>query len=58
MCSIRKHQRPPVCGGLREKNRGFRTLNDADLRASLMQAQNMIDEMSDACYNMGNQTTL
>lgn len=23
-----------------------------------MQAQNMIDEMSDACYNMGNQTTL
>ena len=23
-----------------------------------MQAENMIDEMSDACYNMDNQTTL
>ena len=33
-------------------------LNDAVLRASLIQAQNMIDEMSDVCYNMDNQTTL
>ena len=58
MCSIGKHPRPPACGGLRGKNRGFRTLNDAVLRASLMPAENMIDEMSDACYNMDNQTTL
>lgn len=50
MCSIGKHPRQPACGGLRGKNRGFRTLNDTVLRASLMQAQNMIDEMSDACY--------
>ena len=58
MQSIGKHPRLPARGGLRGKNRGFRTLNDAVLRASLMRAENMIDEMSDACYNMGNQTTL
>lgn len=58
MKSIGKHPRPPDCGGLRGKSRGFRTLNDVILRTSLMQAQNMIDEMSDACYNMDNQTTL
>ena len=58
MCSIGKHPRPPACGGLRGENRGFRTLIDAVLRASLIQAQNMIDEMSDVCYNMDNQTTL
>lgn len=52
MCSIGKHPRPPACGGLRGKNRGFCTLNDTVLRASLMQAQNMIDEMSDGCYHM------
>lgn len=50
MKSIGKHPHPPACGGLRGKSRGFRTLNDAVSRASLMQAQNMIDEMSDACY--------
>lgn len=54
MCSTGKHPRPPACGGLRGKNRGFRTLIDAVLRASLMQAENMIDEMSDACYNVDN----
>ena len=58
MCSIGKHPNPPACGGLRGKNRGFRTLNDAVLWASLMRVENMIDEMSDACYNMGNQATL
>ena len=58
MCSIGKHPHPPACGGLRGKNRGFRTLNDAVLWASLMRVENMIDEMSDACYNMGNQATL
>ena len=50
MCSIGKHPRPPDCGGLRGKNRGFRILNDAVLWASLMRVENMIDEMSDACY--------
>lgn len=58
MCSIGKHPRPPACGSLRGKSKGFRTLNDTVLRTSLMQAQNMIDEMSDACYNMDNQTML
>ena len=57
MCSIGKHPRPPVCGGLRGNNRGFRTLNDVVLRASLMRTEKMIDEMSDACYTMDNQTT-
>ena len=32
MCSIRKQLHPPVCDGLRRKNRGFRTLNDTVLR--------------------------
>ena len=58
MCSIGKHPRPPACGSLRGKSKGFRSLIDAVLRASLIQAQNMIDEMSDACYNMDNQSTL
>lgn len=40
------------------KNRGFRTLNVIVLRASLIRVENMIDEMSDGCYNMDNQTTL
>ena len=47
MCSTGKHPRPLVCGGLRGKNRGFRTLNDTVFKVSLMQAKIMIDEMSD-----------
>ena len=50
MYSIEKHPRPPACGGLREKRRGFRTINNTVLRASLMRVENMIDGMSDACY--------
>ena len=42
MCSIGKHPRPPACGGLREKNRGFRTLNDAVLRASLIPTSRLL----------------
>ena len=57
MKSIGKHPRPPDCGGLRGKSRGFRILNDAVLRASLTYAEILIDGMSDACYNMDNKTT-
>ena len=42
MCSIGKHPRPPACGGLRGENRGFRTLNDAVLRASLIPTSRLL----------------
>ena len=42
MCSIGKHPRPPACGGLRGENRGFCTLNDAVLRASLIPTSRLL----------------
>ena len=42
MCSIGKHPRPPACGGLRGENRGFRTLIDAVLRASLIPTSRLL----------------
>ena len=49
MRSIGKRPCLSACDELREKNGGFRTINDAVLRTSLIQVENMIDEMSDAC---------
>lgn len=42
ICSRGKHPRPPARGGLREKSRGFRTLNDAVLRASLIPTSRLL----------------
>ena len=42
MCSIGKHPRPLACGGLRGEIRGFRTLNDAVLRASLIPTSRLL----------------
>ena len=51
MYSIGKHLRPPACGSLRGKNRGFRPLIDTVLRASLIRVGILIDEMNDAFYS-------
>ena len=42
MCSIGKHPRPPARGSLRGKNRGFRTLIDAVLKASLIPTSRLL----------------
>ena len=47
-----KHPRRPSSGALRGKNRGFRTLIDTVLRASLIRVKKTIDVTSDACYNI------